>query len=57
MFILKWRENMFGNENKSYIWLILIILFFFSQGSSSPISQGNYFKLTYPSNSLFNGFI
>lgn len=48
---------MFGNENKSYIWLILIILFFFSQGSSSPISQGNYFKLTYPSNSLFNGFI
>lgn len=48
---------MFGNESNSYIWLILLILIFLSQGSSTPISQGDYFKLTYPTNTLFNGLI
>lgn len=48
---------MIGNANNSYIWLILLILIFFTKSSSEPISQGNYFKLTYPTHSLFNGLI
>ena len=48
---------MIGSTNNSYIWLILLILIFFSQSSSNTISQGDYFKLTYPTHSLFNGLI
>lgn len=49
---------MFGNEysNNFYIWLVLLILIFFTDGSKSPISQGNYFKLTSPSQ-ILNGLI
>ena len=50
-----------NNCNNSFIWLILLILIFFSNGSSSsPISSGNYFKLTNTinnTNKLLNGLL
>lgn len=52
-----WSAN---NTNNSFIWLILLILIFFNGGSSSPISQGNYFKLTNTinnTNNLLNGLL
>lgn len=44
------------NSNNSFIWLILLILIFFKDSSSSPISIGNYFRLTSP-NTIFGNFI
>ena len=51
-----WDTN---NGNNSFIWLILLILIFFTQGSSTPINSANYFKLTdniNTTNNLLNGF-
>ena len=52
-----WSTN--NNYNNSFIWLILLILIFFTDGSSTPISGANYFKLTDSTtntNNLLNGF-
>ena len=52
-----WGTNNTGNN--SFIWLILLILIFFTDSSSTPISQANYFKLTDSvnnTNNLLNGF-
>lgn len=48
---------MYNNSNNSFIWLILLILIFFTDTSSNSIGIGNYFKLTSPSQNLFNNFI
>lgn len=48
---------MYNNSNNSFIWLIILILIFFSDTSSNQIGVGNYFKLTSPSQNLFNNFI
>lgn len=50
---------MWGNSNSNnfFIWLILLILIFFRNGSLSPISQSDYFKITSPNEMLLNGFI
>ena len=50
-----WDIN--NNTNNSFIWLILLILIFFTQGSST-ISSANYFRLTdnvTNTNNLLNG--
>ena len=52
-----WGTN--NNQGNSFIWLILLILIFFTDSSSTPISQANYFKLTDSvnnTNNLLNGF-
>lgn len=52
-----WDTN--NANNNSFIWLILLILIFFTDSSSRPISQANYFKLTDSvnnTNNLLNGF-
>lgn len=52
-----WDTN--NTQNNSFIWLILLILIFFTQGSSNTISSANYFKLTDSvnnTNNLLNGF-
>lgn len=52
-----WGTN--NTSNNSFIWLILLILIFFTDSSSTPISQANYFKLTDSvnnTNNLLNGF-
>ena len=52
-----WGTNC--NNNNSFIWLILLILIFFTDGSSTPISGANYFRLTNNvtnTNNLLNGF-
>lgn len=48
---------MIGNYNNSnsFIWLILLILIFFSDNSST-IGIGNYYKLSRPT-TLFDGLI
>ncbi|MBR5227466.1 MAG: hypothetical protein IKV94_02395 [Clostridia bacterium] len=48
---------MWNNSNNSFIWLILLILIFFSDTSSNSIGANNYFKLTSPTTDLFNAFI
>ena len=52
-----WNTN--NLSNNSFIWLILLILIFFSQGSST-ISSANYSRLTdsvnNTNNLLLNGF-
>lgn len=48
---------MWQNNNNSFIWLILLILIFFTDNSSNSIGIGNYFKLTNPSQNIFNAFI
>lgn len=53
-----WGTN--SNASNSFIWLILLILIFFSNSSSGPISSSNYFKLTSNvnnTNNLLNGLI
>ena len=46
-----------SNNNNSFIWLIILILIFFADTSSNSIKIGNYFKLTSPTQNLFNNFI
>ena len=51
-----WNQNN-NNYSNSIIWLVLLILIFFKQNSYDSISQGDYFKLTLPTNmtnSFFN---
>lgn len=53
-----WGTNC--NSNNSFIWLILLILIFFTDGSSTPISGANYFRLTNSTtntNNLLNSFL
>lgn len=48
-----WNKN--NNYTNSFIWLILLILIFFKDtSSSSPISEYNYFRLTDTTNNTNN---